>query len=320
MSAIKAAAKHAIRAVDATLALITRPATESEKGRGEILIVGAPRSGSTLLYQALLASRRFAYMANAVSRFPRSAVSVTRLLGLAHKPAQIDYESTYGDTRHATGPSEAGEFWDLIFPWQDHHDVARDELERSRANILRSTIGGLSDYYEAPFLGKNLWNSLRILPIADSLPNCLFVVMHRDPFQIARSILQVFDSKFGKQPGWWGTRPRQLSHEGGDDRVREIALQITLTYQAIDTAREQLGDDRFFDLQYEEFCQNPSACLSGLDQFCSSRGVTYARIAKDPSPFEPSTRLELPRDSMNILQAEFAPDLAARIRGATPPL
>lgn len=94
-----------------------------------IFIVGAPRSGTTLMLQWLAASGRFAYPTNLLSRFFKAPYIGVRIQQLLTDPSldyrgelfeltgtTIDWVSNAGKTRGVLQPHEFFYFWRRFFP------------------------------------------------------------------------------------------------------------------------------------------------------------------------------------------------------------
>ena len=78
-----------------------------------ILILGAPRSGSTLLYQSMVERFDVAYISNRHCRWHGAPSLVERRFGGARHVAT--YASRHGAEAGATAPSECGGYWYRFF-------------------------------------------------------------------------------------------------------------------------------------------------------------------------------------------------------------
>lgn len=277
--------KFGIQKADRSLARMTPLSQEKNRpiNYKPIFIVGGPRSGSTLVSQVMISSFRFAYINNVVAQFPQSAATIAKLLRVGSWPVPKQTESLYGDTRGPNGASEAGAIWDWIFPWSDHHSVSETELTaHSRASLLE-LVSGLTETYQAPLLTKNLWNSVRIQAILSVIPSALFVVMLRDPVQMAESIARGRVRALGDRSGFWSIRPKDILTDPPIDPLEHAIRQIHLTYSEIDEAIQNSNASQFFFLKYESFCHNPADELSRFDDFARQQGEILA-VRQDPPP------------------------------------
>lgn len=306
---LKNMVKATLRGIDASVAPVgSLLQAQSNPAWPPIFIVGGPRSGSTLLSQLLLSCHRLAYINNAVALLPRSGPVSARLLAMRHWPRPSGFRNDYGDTRGLAGPSEAGDVWDAIFPWSDHHSVPAEELTPRSRERLQALVIGLSSAYRAPFLSKNLWNSVRIEAIDRACPNALFIVARRSPIHMAQSVLRGRRRAIGSGTGFWSIRPRELLPYEAADPVDHVARQLCLTYGAIESARKALGPARFLDVSYQDLCRSPAAITERFDGFLERHGTRAERCGEPPERFDFDMRIDLDATSQERLRLLFARD------------
>ena len=301
--AVGKAAALGFAAADLALAPLV-PLLCPERG-GEIpavFIVGGPRSGSTLFYQAMVQSLRFAYISNDTARFPHSGPLAARLLRAERRRPHLKFDNKYGNTFGATGPSEAGRFWDLVFPWADEHTVLADEWPLERQHFARRHVGGFVDLFGAPFLCKNLWHSVRIEALNQAFPSAAFIVMRRDIVLMAQSIMQQQRSRQASGEGFWSIRPRGLAAKRHLPLAQQVAWQIVLTERAIAKARARLGQHRFFDLPYESFCDRPEAWLEQVGSFLQGLGIELHRQSALRQRFVAHRQCNLPGGERQLIE------------------
>ena len=77
-----------------------------------------------------------------------------------------------------------------------------------------------------PLVFKNLYCSLRLEPIAHALPEALFVVMHRDQIENARSILAGRMRRSGDYAAWWSAEPPGIEEIRRLSPVRQVVEQL----------------------------------------------------------------------------------------------
>ena len=92
---------------------------------------------------------------------------------------------------------------------------------------------GLIRWSKKPFLFKNLYNSMRILPIRKALPESLFIVCYRDPVDIAQSILKCLENKLGNRSSWWSVPPREYNEIRNNPPLQQVVEQVYYIYSLI---------------------------------------------------------------------------------------
>ncbi len=269
-----------------------------------IFIIGAPRSGSTLLYQTLVEALDVGYLSNLHCRFFGAPALVERWLFPHIARPALDFTSEYGRTRGRTAPSECGDFWYRFFP---HRPQAVTSIPASKERTLRVAIAHLIVAARRPFLFKNLINSLRLLPLARALPEASFIVVHRDPLANARSLLVARKRIHGDYRPWWSARPAQVADLERLPPHQQVVEQIIAIHEAIDAARPIIGPQRFLDIQYESFCQDVQSSLARINHFLSARGASLARRPGGiPTHFPISSGGTLEPDLEDALRAYVA--------------
>jgi hypothetical protein len=262
-----------------------------------ILIIGAPRSGSTLLYQAAVQRFDVAYISNRHCRFHGAPSLVERRRGRVRHPAT--YSSHHGFERGATAPSECGPYWYRFFPHSPHHVplAAADPVALAR---LRRSMARFTEAAGRPLVFKNLYCSLRLEPIARALPEALFVVMHRDQIENARSILAGRMRRSGDYSTWWSAEPPGIEEIRRLPPVRQVIEQLRAIDRTVVEARAGIGEGRFLDVGYARLCDEPRAVMAELAAFVAGHGTILAERDEISARFErapaPTLRADLERE------------------------
>jgi sulfotransferase family protein len=270
-----------------------------------LFVVGAPRSGSTLLYQLLTDRFDVGYLANGHARRPGAPSLVERRRGLvrARHGALGDYRSSFGGTEGELGPSECGPFWYRFFPRRPHY-VSADAFPAAARRELRAAVGAFVEACGRPVVYKNLFNTARMEAIAAALPEALFVAVHRDLAANARSLLDGRLRVAGAYDAWWSVEPPGI----------ERLLQLSPEEQVVEQVREldalvarveaSIGSDRVLHLAYEDLCADPRGQLDRIAAFVARHGCELGERGEVPESFPQ-------RDASSTLP----PELDAALRG-----
>lgn len=177
-----------------------------------IFIIGAPRTGSTILYQALTNAYKFAYIDNTACIWHRN---LRFGMWLSHKKygdkPHNNFKAEHGNTRKFGGhaPSECGQFWYRWLP-KDRHFVDHDEVTDRMIQQIREEVLGVSGYFQRPLLFKNLNAGQRLRLIKKAFPDAKIIFVRRDPRFVTRSILKA-RKKVGVPAGrWWSIMPANV--------------------------------------------------------------------------------------------------------------
>jgi Sulfotransferase family len=260
-----------------------------------IFVVGAPRSGSTLLYQLLTDRFDVGYLANGHARQPGAPSLVERRRGLVRgRQAELgDYRSSFGGTSGELGPSECGPFWYRFFPRRPHY-VAADDFPIGSRRELRAAIGAFVEACDRPIVYKNLYNTARMEAIAAAVPEALFVAIHRDLAANARSLLDGRVHVAGAYDSWWSVEPP------GIERLRQLPAheQVVEQVRALDAlvarVEESIGPERVLHLAYEDLCAEPRAQLDRVATFAAGHGCDLGERGEVPASFPQAGESTLP--------------------------
>lgn len=229
-----------------------------------VFIIGAPRTGTTLVYQLLLNAFCFSYITNAASLFIKAPVLITRLTEVFRRRATIPLNSTYGYVPGLFSPSEAGR---LMRYWFDESPPC-----------VAPTITSLATVMGGPLLCKNLNNSLRMKNIVNIVPDSLFTWVKRKPVYAAQSILLARRSLFGgEEEGWFSVKPEGYEQVTRRSAIEQVVWQVKRIDDRIERSIEDLGlAEKVLQVDYEDVCDNPTMLVDSVERF-----LTEQRVAPD---------------------------------------
>jgi hypothetical protein len=154
---------------------------------------------------------------------------------------------------------------------------------------------------KAPVLFKNTYNSMRIAPIVEALPEASFLVCHRNPVDIAQSILKGRIKRFGSKEHWWALPPKEIDRIKQHPYWEQVGEQVYYIYKQIDEDRDRFGPERFYDVHYEELCQDTHGTLVGIEQFLVSRGLHLDIRGEVPTRFQVSTGQQINDEDYRLI-------------------
>ncbi|OQX52274.1 MAG: hypothetical protein B5M53_09055 [Candidatus Cloacimonas sp. 4484_209] len=251
-----------------------------------IFIIGPPRSGTTLLYQLMTHYFHMAYFFSMSDLFFTAPVLMSKIFKPLLRPYQSDFQSNYGKVRGFNSPQE-GRIWRRWFPtdWNaSYHYVGPSYLSTQEKMEIRATIANIEKIYNAPFINKNVYNSVRIRALVDIFPSSLFLQLKRDPIQIALSILE--GRKKSKDINqWWSVMPREINQLRYKSHIEQIAGQVYYIEKNIEEDMEIVGVDRFYIVSYKRLCKAPQAELQSIKLFLTSKGVPLRTKYDIPTSF-----------------------------------
>ncbi|NVO22531.1 tetratricopeptide repeat-containing sulfotransferase family protein [Donghicola mangrovi] len=207
------AAEEVDRLIEAQKDAVIPPAVEGEDRPVPIYVCGMPRSGTTLVERIL---------------GRHSEVSSAEELAIGSKLAR----AALGGTTKV--PGQLG-------------NVPQGTLD-AVARRLRAAMAESADGDTKYVTDKSIMTFLTMPALALALPDARFVVVRRDPRDVA---LSIYRNHFAE-----GTH--KYSMDLGD-----IAKQVVLFEKCVEAFREQMGD-RMIEVQYEDLVEDPDTQIPRL--------------------------------------------------------
>lgn len=268
-----------------------------------VFVIGAPRSGTTLVSQVLASSGGYAWVNNFVARFweaPVLGAKLARAMGLDAEAFGSSFDSAWGTTRGWLEPHEFGYFWNRFFDLgQETHALSPAELERVDAAGLRRAIDRLQVELGGPLMLKNnTWCSFQAAFLAELFPRAIFVACFRGVAWLAQSFLLARRARLEDPHGWWSVRPPSY------DTLRRLPVPQQVVGQAhdiqagIERALRAVAPERVVRVEYAELCRAPRDVCR---RTAAAAGLAAGDLARVPSAFESRDVVRVPPDEWQIL-------------------
>jgi len=239
-----------------------------------IFIIGAPRTGSTILYQVMTNCWDIGYINNLECSLHEIIMAASKFSKIIFKnKSHNSFTAIHGGTDGLNSPSECGAFWYRWFPI-NRHFVDQGELTLEQQSDMRKVVGGLTAVKEKPLLFKNMNCGQRIRAFSKIFPDAIFLYCRRDPLFVAQSLLKVRQERYGDFNKWWSIMPKEYPKIHTLDPFEQVVAQIYFIEEQIKNDLMNLYSDRYMAVSYEKFCQNPTGQLEKVRSFLAKRGVT----------------------------------------------
>lgn len=263
------------------------------------LLVGSPRSGTTLVFQWLASLGLFSYPTNWLSRFwkaPYIGAKLQRLLTdpqyqFGHEFTELEragfsFESSLGKTRGLLAPNEFWYFWRRFFPFKDVHYLSHDELGDVDVATFTAELAAIEAALEKPLTMKAMIINANIPFVNSVLDKAVFVYVKRHPFYNAQSLLDARRAFSGNSGDWYSFRPRQYPSLKRFDPIGQVTGQIYYFNDEIERALSEIDQNRWLQITYEDFCSDPAAIYAALMQKLRHQGLVVERSYDGPPNFE----------------------------------
>ena len=276
---------------------------QNNKNYPPVFIIGAPRSGTTLLYQLLVYGYNFGYFTNFMAKLCRASILATWLVRKSFtKEKMTDFSSHHGETKNWSGPNEAGDFWYRWFPKGRDVYVAPDSTTHSKRIKYSQTVKKMANIAERSFVFKNTFNSMRVAGILEAMPEACVLVCYRKPEYVAQSILKSRIDRYQDKNRWWSLPPKEIDEIQKHPYWEQVVEQVYYTYSQIEKDEDFFGSAPFLHVQYEDLCQNTSRVLGEIEEFLRNRGVNAVRNKVIfPEQFTISTKKQVSDEDYNLI-------------------
>jgi len=217
-----------------------------------IFIVGAPRTGSTLLFQVMISTFGLPYFSNMTNElYPKNPV-----IGLAAQQGlqvRVKTESSYGKTIGELQPSEGSA---ILSEWFGGGHPSQDksfEIKIGREYHFRQTLAAAEHLYNgAPLIIKNAWNCFRLSYLAEALPEARFIWIRRDIAAAAASDLNARISTKQSPFAWNSATPSNVSEIKCLPPFEQVIENQYEFNEAITASLHKLGGSRKLEVWYED--------------------------------------------------------------------
>jgi len=265
-----------------------------------VFIMGNARAGTTVLYQTLARTGCFNYV-SAYHLIRHDEIVDHHLRGTTAQ-AKLDLARLFRDLGIAEARFD-GVSVDPDFPEEYGFHLGRLRFQLTRKNFPKfldlcrkvELVSGS----DRPFLLKNPWDYRRFLFVKEMLPESKFVFIHREPADVASSILRAMRLLAKEKNEYHALVARFYDRMMGSRWQRTLVSRMfdsalgakIVTRQFAATARyfvanvEKLPPQDFVSLRYEDFCARPRAVVGGVLEFLGLEErvpVDYESLVRKP--------------------------------------
>lgn len=294
------------------------PAAQSAENLPIIYIVGAPRSGTTLLSQLLSRYLPVGYIDNLVARFwerPSVGIRLSQLLLGDARRESITFDSQHGTTSGLAGPHEFGYFWRkwLALDGSATHKLSAAEATAiDRVGLQKTLRDEILAPFNAPVVFKNVICGFQAEILAQAHPNSLFVWIRRNPEEVTRSILKCRKERYGRYEAWWSLKPASYPKIAElPSPVEQVVRQVEDCTQEFEREFAKSGVNSLA-VDYAELIDNPGRVLQSVCSAVASLGYALSPLLADPPAFKRPAETRLADALETELAAKFTGEPACR--------
>lgn len=249
-----------------------------------IFILGAPRTGSTILYQSLVSAFSLPFFDNLTNdRVPENPIIGLWLQAGHPRREKIASTSRFGKVAGSWQPSEASGIMTGWFGGGHPSELVSAGILPGREQHFLSTMAAARELCGRPLVIKNAWNCFRIAYLSAALPASSFIWIRRDIVAAAKSDLSARLAVQGDSRSWNSATPRNINELAALPPWRQVVENQAEFSRAIAGAGIRLGASRFVEVWYEDLCADQHGTLVRLGRECSSLQGIEPDFSQNPS-------------------------------------
>ncbi|WP_417334504.1 sulfotransferase [Halarcobacter sp.] len=220
-----------------------------------VFIIGAPRTGSTILYQAITNELNVTYIDNLSCKFNK-VLFLGQLISniIFRRKSHNCFKSDHGKTKQCNlhAPSECGGFWYNWLP-KNKHFIDFNEIDKFSLEEMKLEITAISNFFSKPLIFKNLNAGQRMRMIKEIFPKAKFILIKRDPLFTAQSILKAKRKSGKPDDEFWSVMPKNIKELEKFNTYEQIIKQIYYLEKQIIEDSKLFDKENFLTIDYCEF-------------------------------------------------------------------
>ena len=282
-----------------------------------VYVIGAPRSGTTVMMQWLAGSGLVAYPSNLLSRFYASPYLGARIQQLLTDPAyshrneladavsgSSSFQSELGKTQGILEPNEFYYFWRRFIP-SDHEYLPSEKEAEIDGEGFRRGLAAIQRAFPKPFAMKGIALLYNLKILYTIYPNCLFLFIQRHPLYNGQSLLESRLKFYGTKHTWYSAKPPEYKQLRDRDPYTQIAGQVYFTNRSISEQLSQIDARHVLEVSYEEFCAAPARTFQAITAKLCGLGYAADVPYTGPESFTIMNKIRLPADEFQQLRDAY---------------
>lgn len=276
-----------------------------------LLIVGGPRTGSTVMMQWLANTGAFAYPSNLLSRFYGAPYIGAKIqLMLTHPEynfkdefedftRQLSFESDLGKTRGILAPNDFWYFWRRFIPNTEPVYLEEADLQKVNVRGFLSELAAIEAVFDKPLAMKAMILEQNLPFLAKIFENGIFLYLKRHPFYNIQSLLEAREKFFGTRQRWYSIKPREYDFLSRlEDPIMQVAGQVYYKNKIVQEGLSQLHHSRWLAVDYQDFCRAPARVFRQIREKYRQLGYPAKWEYHGPQEFRSANTIRLPEEDV----------------------
>jgi len=228
-----------------------------------VFIMGAPGSGTTLLYDALCTHKDLGYV---TLNMLRAGIHRHGRFAGDRRAALFKVQNLVHKDKASTVPHEANALWIKYFGTYNY--MTEDDFTQEMAAYYRKNVAAVQKLWKRPrFINKNLQHCVRVKLLHRIFPDAKFIHIIRDGRAVAYSIL---NKKGGANPTMFLLSLEKILGERYKPERSELFNYGQAWAELVKKASEAsaFGNDSYCEVRYEDLITKPQEEIKRIAGFC----------------------------------------------------
>ena len=225
-----------------------------------VFVVGAPRSGTTLLLQMIVAALDIGYVSNLAASFwmrPEAGVLLSRKW--LDRPT-LRTNSNYGQTEGPEQPHEFGGFWRRVLGYQAMEQAEHPDVDWAQVELELDRIGAA---WQRPVVYKVFQLYWHLAEFHRRRPS-RWIWVQRDPIANAASLLRLMERR---DCGFTSAVPESVAEYETSERWQQATVQVFCLHRWLQGQWDQLDSDSKLIVALSDLQTNPSRVMNEVGGF-----------------------------------------------------
>ncbi|MGM0634777.1 MAG: sulfotransferase [Bacteroidota bacterium] len=248
-----------------------------------IHILGAPRSGTTLVSQLVPSYLEVAHINNFIAAFwkaPLYGIELSKkLIGETYKSS---FSSDFGRTNNINEPHEFGYFWNYHLKYDGLYQKPETHEKEIDWNQLALLLKNMTAAFGKPIIFKSFLLGFHAKAFYNKLPKSKFIYIKRNLVDNVLSILKLRKQLNGDIDTWGSIKPIQYEQLKELNVYEQVVGQIVCLEHEYLNQLESISESNKLIYSYESLCERPNSFLETINFKLLDKEIQLNDIA----PFE----------------------------------
>lgn len=271
-----------------------------------LLIVGVPRSGTTLISQLVSTHLNVGYINNLIAAFWQAPVTGIRLSKkLLGDFRDSSFASDFGRTHQLWEPHEFGYFWSKHLQRADMAEPEPAAPNEINWMHLKTVLNNMCAAFDAPIVFKSMLPGWYLRDLSQLMNRLVVVRIRRDPIDNACSLLKLRQEYNGSVDNWGAIRPLEYTWLQHQSLEEQLLGQVYFVEAAHTQGLATIPSHRVLETTYDELCDSPRVVLDAVSHLLTTNGGSVAQVGEPPQSFAkslPSRQLSTLRENLEAVK------------------